>query len=43
MKGFAIEPKTDCPHNRQEDTEALIEELTKKNDKHFSEFACAEC
>jgi hypothetical protein len=41
LKGFAIEPKRDCPHLKPSEVEALVEFLTKINTKHFSEFACA--
>lgn len=43
LKGFAIEPKRDCPHLKPSEVQALVEFLTKINTKHFSEFACAQC
>lgn len=43
LKGFAVQPKLDCPHLSTSQVEQLGEFLLNTNTKHFSEFACAEC
>lgn len=41
--GFAIHPKLDCPHIKDEKVKDLTDFLINKNSKHFSEFECSEC
>jgi hypothetical protein len=43
MKGFAVQPKLDCPHLSQAKVQELSEYLLNINTKHFSEFECASC
>ncbi len=35
LKGFAIQPKLDCPHLSDEKVANFISFLTEKNDKKF--------
>lgn len=41
-KGFAVQPKLDCPHLKEEDIAALLE-MIETNQFDFSGFTCAVC
>ena len=43
LKGFAVQPKLDCPHLNEDEVYGLIEFLLEKNTEHFSKFKCATC